>query len=150
MPTNGVPVSPRLLSSPVTSEFTMPQVLLIDDTPELRRLKRLFLEQARYTVAEVLDGWVALTYLCESTAPLVVVMNTHIPGLDAAGILRAVTTEPRLARHAFVLTTALAPQLPDGLFQLTQDLQVQVLGKPFTPQDLLAAVSTAVDQLRAR
>jgi len=132
------------------SESTVPEVLLVNDTPELRRLKRLVLERADYTVAEVLDGQVALTYLRESTAPLVVVMNTRIPGLNAAGILRAVTAEPRLARHAFLLTTALARQLPDELVQLTHDLQVQVLGKPFTQQDLLAAVASAMERLHAR
>jgi hypothetical protein len=74
-------------------------------------------------------------------------MNTRIPSLNAVGLLRTVTVEPSLQCHAFVLTTALASQLPDELVQLTRDLQVQVLGKPFTQQDLLDAVTTARERL---
>lgn len=88
-------------------------------------------------------------YLRTSIEPLVVVMNTRIPGLDAAGLLRAVTGEPRLERHAFVLTTALAHQLPDEIDELTRALQVPVLGKPFTQQDLLAAVASARERIQA-
>ncbi|MGO8949410.1 MAG: response regulator [Ktedonobacterales bacterium] len=150
MPNHTVLLSRRLPDCPMTPELTVPQVLLVDDTPELRRLKRLMLEQANYVVAEVQDGQVALTHLRESTGPLVVVMNTRIPRVDAAGILRAVVAEPMLQRHAFVLTTALARELPDALVQLTCGLQVQVLGKPFTQQDLLSAVASAMEQLPAR
>jgi CheY-like chemotaxis protein len=145
MPNDAVPPPLLLPDSPVTPE--VPQVLLINDTLDLRRLKRLLLEQAGYTVAEVQDGQVALTILRESTVPLVVVMNTRIPGLNATGLLHKVAVEPSLQRHAFVLTTALASQLPDELVQLTQELQAQVLGKPFTQQDLQDAVATARELL---
>jgi CheY-like chemotaxis protein len=142
---DAVPPPHRLPDSPVTPEG--PQVLLVNDMPELRRLKRLLLEQAGYTVAEVLDGQKTLTYLRESSIPLVVVMNTRIPSLNATGLLRIVSVEPSLKCHAFVLTTALASQLPDELVQSIQNLQVQVLGKPFTQQDLLDAVATARKRL---
>ena len=126
-----------------------PTVLLINDTPELRRLKRLILERSGYTVVEILDGQLALEYLHASAVPLVVVMNTHIRGLDAAGLLGAAAGEPRLKRHAFVLTTALANQLPDELLELMQELQALVVGKPFTKEDLLTAVANAVERTQA-
>ena len=150
MPNHGVPPSLQHSGYPGKPELTVPQVLLVDDTPELRRLKRLMLKQANYVVAAVQDGQVALTHLRESAGPLVVVMNTRIPRVDAAGILRAAVAEPMLQRHAFVLTTALARELPDALVELTCGLQVQVLGKPFTQQDLLSAVASAIERLRAR
>jgi CheY-like chemotaxis protein len=123
-------------------------VLLVNDTPELRRLKSLVLQGAGYSVAEVLDGEVALSYLRESTSSLVVVMSTRIPSLDAAGILRAVATDLLLRRHAYVLTTALASQLPDALVQLVYHLRVEVISKPFSPADLLAAISRASQRLQ--
>jgi CheY-like chemotaxis protein len=125
-----------------------PTVLLVNDTPDLRRLKRLVLEDAGHGVVEALDGQVALMYLRGSTAPLVVVMNTRIPTVDAAGILRTAATELLLKRHAYILTTALARQLPDELGQLAYDLQVQVIGKPFSQEDLLAAVAQAIQRLQ--
>lgn len=138
----GVP-TPR-----VPSTFAVSQVLLVNDTPSLRRLKRRLLEWAGYPVAEALDGREVLKRLRDSPVPLVVVMNTRIPYLDAAGILRAVAADKRLQRHAFVLTTALARVLPDELFQLTRQLRVPVLGKPFTEQELLSAVASQVQRLQ--
>jgi CheY-like chemotaxis protein len=123
-------------------------VLLVNDTPDLRRLKRLLLEQAGYSVIEMLDGQLVLDYLRASALPLVVVMNSRIPGLDAAGLLRTVTGEPGLEHHAFILTTALAHQLPDELVRLTRALRVPVLGKPFTQEDLLAAVASASERIQ--
>lgn len=131
-----------------TSVIERKQVLLVNDTADLRRLKRYILEHAGYAVAEVLDGAAALEYLRQCATPLVVVMNTRIPGVNGAGILRAATAEPSLRRHAFVLTTALARMLPDELEQLTRQLQVPVLGKPFTEQELLAAVASAEESCR--
>lgn len=124
------------------------RVLLVSDLPGLRRLKRRLLEVAGYEVGEVADGLAALERLRSSPTSLVVVMNTRIPGIDAGGILRAVIAEPALQRHGFVLSTALADMLPDGLGQLTGILQVPIIAKPFTGQGLLAAVALAERQLR--
>jgi CheY-like chemotaxis protein len=90
----------------------------------------------------------ALEQLRTSPVPLVVVMNTRIPRVDAEGILRAVLAEPALQRHAFVLTTALAPMLPDELGRLTRLLEVPLVAKPFTEQELLAGVDAARRGLR--
>jgi CheY-like chemotaxis protein len=147
MPSTTLPPSLRLPDDQVTLE--RPSVLLVNDTPDLRRLKRFVLEDAGHGVVEVLDGQVALTYLRGSTAPLIVIMNTRIPTVDAAGILRTAATELPLQQHAYILTTALAGQLPDELGQLAYDLQVQVIGKPFSQEDLLAAVARAVQRLQA-
>lgn len=125
-----------------------PRVLLVNDLPRLRRLKRLLLEGAGYEVGQVLDGLAALEQLRTSPVPLVVVMNTRVPGVDAEGILRAVLAEPALQRHAFVLTTALAPMLPDELGRLTRLLEVPLVAKPFTEQELLAGVDAARRRLR--
>ena len=119
------------------------RVLLVNDLPALRRLKRCLLEGAGYEVGEVADGLAALERLRSSPMPVIVVMNTRIPGIDAGGILRAVIAEPTLQRHGFVLSTALADMLPDGLGQLTSVLQVSIIAKPFTERDLLAAVAQA-------
>jgi CheY-like chemotaxis protein len=112
-------------------------------------LKRLLLEWAGYPVSEVLDGLEAVQRLHESPVPLAVVMNTRIPRLDAAGILRTIAGEPQLRRHEVVLTTALSRMLPDELTQLAQQLHVQIIGKPFTEQELLEAVAIQAQRLHS-
>ena len=87
--------SPRVPACSLTLE--LPTVLLVNGHADLRRLKRLMLERANYKVVEMLDGQLALDYLRASAVPLVVVMNTRIPGLNAAGLLRAVTGESSLS-----------------------------------------------------
>jgi CheY-like chemotaxis protein len=147
-----VPIPPMLPVRPEVPALRAPSecsVLLVGDTPSLRRLKRHLLEWAGYPVAEVQDGLEALERLRDSSTSLVVVMNTCIPRLDAAGILRTVAAEPKLQRHAVVLTTALSHMLPDELVPLTQQLQVQIISKPFTEQELLAAVATQAERLHA-
>ena len=51
-------------------------ILLVNDLPSLRRLKRLHLEEAGYYVDEVMDGASALLRLQASPEALVVIMNT--------------------------------------------------------------------------
>lgn len=144
------PASPPSSALPVPQALLVPPVLLVGDEPSLRRLKRLLLEEVGYRVLaeDVLDGRVALDVLCASATPLVVVMNTRIPSLDGASLLRVVLAEPPLQRHAFVLTTALARLLPREMVQLTRALQVPVVGKPFTEQELLTAVARQVQRLQ--
>lgn len=138
-----------MFADPVRPAVQALSVLLVNDTVGLRRLKRHYLERAGYAVAEVLDGQAALAYMRGSSVPLVVVMNTRIPLLDAASILHIVTAEPSLQRHSFVLTTALSGLLPNELVQLVQDMQVSILGKPFTEQELLSAVANSVQQIQS-
>lgn len=66
-----------------------------------------------------------------------------MPVIDATGILQTVAADERLRRHGFVLVTALARMLPDDLSRLTRLLRVPVVAKPFTAQELLAAVAAA-------
>jgi CheY-like chemotaxis protein len=104
-----------MFADPVRPAVQTLSVLLVNDTVGLRRLKRHYLERAGYAVAEVLDGQAALAYMRGSSAPLIVVMNTRIPLLDAASILRTVADGSSLQRHAFILTTALSGLLPNEL-----------------------------------
>jgi CheY-like chemotaxis protein len=138
-----------MFADPVRPAVQTLSVLLVNDTVGLRRLKRHYLERAGYAVAEVLDGQAALAYMRGSSAPLIVVMNTRIPLLDAASILRTVADGSSLQRHAFILTTALSGLLPNELVPLVQDMQVPILGKPFTEQELLRAVANSEQQIQS-
>jgi CheY-like chemotaxis protein len=94
-------------------------------------------------VDEVADGATALARLRSSPQALIVVMNTRIPIVNARDLLQVVACDACLQRHGFVLVTALARNLPDDLWELTQLLDVSVVAKPFMVQELLAGVAAA-------
>lgn len=140
---------PRTSTSPGLGRVHCP-ILLINDEPWLRALKRSLLLRAGYEVrVEAADGVAALEYLRASDVPMVVVFNTRMPRLDGTGFLRAVVREPGLRRHAYVLNTALARMLPDELAVLVLRLGIPVVGKPFSLEDLLDAVAEAERTLMA-
>lgn len=141
---------PHTSTSPGPGRVHCP-ILLINDEPWLRVLKRSLLLQAGYQVhAEAEDGVAALEYLRASDVPLVVVFNTRMPRLDGTGFLRVVASESELQRHAYVLNTALARMLPDELAALVRRLGIPVVDKPFSVEDLLDAVSEAERSLLAK
>lgn len=126
-------------------------ILLVNDEPSLHVLKRTLLRQAGYEVRkEAADGMAAVEYLRASDIPLVVVFSTRMPRLDGAAFLRIVVREPRLQRHAYVLNTALSRMLPNELAPLVRRLDIPVVGKPFSLQELLDAISRAERKLRRR
>jgi CheY-like chemotaxis protein len=110
--------------------------LLIADDPTLRRLKRLYLEQAGYAVEEALDGPAALDRLHDSPLPLDAIMNVRVPGLGAADSPRAARDDAELGRNVFMLITAMADMLPEAVVRLTGKLRVPILGKPLTAESL--------------
>jgi CheY-like chemotaxis protein len=149
--------SPQASSSSTSSaSSTVPgnahiPVLLVNDEPSLRVLKRSLLREAGYEVrAEPADGVVALEYLRSSDEPLIVIFNTRMPRLDGTAFLRAVARDPELQRHAYVLNTALAGMLPNELAPLVRRLGVPVVGKPFSIEDLLGAVAMAESRVLAK
>jgi len=126
-------------------------ILLVHDDPVLRALKRSLLLQAGYQLwAEAVDGVAARECLQASDVPLIAVFSTRMPRLDGAALLRLVAREPWLQRHAYVLNTALAHMLPGELATLVRSLDVAVVGKPFSPDDLLDAVAQAESGLRTK
>ena len=142
--------SPGSWTFPARDHSHVP-ILLVNDEPSLRVLKRSLLLEAGYEVrAEAADGVAALDYLRASDAPHVVVFNTLMPRLDGTGFLRVVASEPELQRHAYVLNTALARMLPNELAPLVRGLGIPVVDKPFSREDLLDAVARAERKLLVR
>jgi CheY-like chemotaxis protein len=102
------------------------------------------LTPADYAVVEAPEGWTGLQLLRRSPAPVVALFDLVMPGLDGAGVLRAVADDPFLAaQHAFVLLTEGDRLLGPDLMGLLRRLSVRVLWKPFTPTALLDTVAHA-------
>jgi CheY-like chemotaxis protein len=123
-------------------------VLVVDDDPTWRRLLRVVLVTAGYAVEEAPDGRVALERLRQHPAGLVVLLDVHMPEVSGIQVMEAVATDPGLVtRHRYLVMTA-APTLPLAFANLLSKLQVPILSKPFTADELLAQVGRAAGSLQ--
>jgi CheY-like chemotaxis protein len=111
-------------------------VLVVDNDRYTRTLLRELLEDAGYTVLCVHNGQAALAVLERAKAPMVVLLNEHMPGVSGSEVVAAA----RPSGHQFILLTA-APE------EAVAAGQVPVVSKPFRIEVLLDAVAQAAARL---
>ena len=123
----------------------MPDVLLVEDKESLRRVLRLTLESAGYTVAEAEDARVAAQLLAREPFRLVLtdLRMPHGSGLD---VLRA--SKAADAEVPVVLMTAYGSI--DEAVQAMKDGAHDFLQKPVDSNHLLLLVGRALEQARLR
>ncbi|HZV73029.1 MAG TPA: response regulator transcription factor [Conexibacter sp.] len=110
------------------------EVLVVEDEDDVRRLVRVLLERAGYTVVEAANGIEALRRL-ESDAPDLVVLDVAMPELDGWQTLERIRD---LSDVPVLMLTARAGELDKvrGLRSGADDY----VTKPFGRQELLARV----------
>ncbi len=126
-----------------------PLVLVCDDTEQIRRLVRINLELAGFDVEEASDGHEAMARLIdvENRVPSVVVIDSQMSPYDGWWAIAAIRSHHRLDRMPVLLVTAnvaehVGPETTVAGFD-------GVVGKPFDPDELVAAVSRLVEGGRA-
>lgn len=107
-----------------------PRVLVVDDSPELRRFMELVLERAGIPAESAADGEAALERARESP-PDVVVSDLRLPGIDGLETCRLMA-EACGARTVLVSGAPIGPEMAGRVDA--------VLQKPFAPADLVARV----------
>ncbi len=126
----------------------MAQVLVVDDDRDTRRVLRMLLEDAGYTVGEAADGLAGLTTIQASAIPLVVLLDLDLPKLNGADVLQAVARDPRLAaHHACILMTAMSPSQYQAVEEICAKLSTPLIVKPFDMDTLLDQVASATRRL---
>jgi len=124
------------------------RVLIVDDDEAIRETMRFALEDSGFSVDEAADGLAALRALRGVRAPMVVLLDLMMPGLDGAGVVGSIAADQSLARRvAVVLITASSRTLPLAFVNLLTDLSVPVINKPFDVDKLIAAVTQAAHRL---
>ena len=122
----------------------MKTVLVIDDSDELCTLARSALEKVGYAVDTAQKVEPAIELLHTGLKPSLVVLDALLPGRDGFDFLRA----------AAEIAPDLKVLLVSGWIDLSRlPPNVKVAGKlekPFTPDQLVAAVRAAVGEPRAR
>jgi CheY-like chemotaxis protein len=127
----------------------MAQILVVDDDPPIRETLRFLLEDVGYAVVEAPDGLVALQVLRASAAPMVVLLDAMMPRMNGYHVLSAVSGDPRLARHAFIMLTASPQARTIALGDLRHQMATPFLEKPFDLDEMLELVQRTEKRLRA-
>ena len=126
----------------------MTTVLVVDDDRNLRRLVAAVLEAEGYDVLKAQNGIEALSFMCTTSQPLVVLLDLQMPQLGGAGVLGAVTADKKLTtRNRYLLMTGHSRNLPVALANLLVSLHVPVLAKPFKVDQLLEMVGQSARTL---
>jgi two-component system phosphate regulon response regulator PhoB len=118
-----------------------PQVLVVDDEPDLLELARYNLTQTGYDVACVASGEEALAHV-RSHQPDLVILDLLLPGVDGWEVCKILKRDPRTATILIMMLTARSEEadIVTGL-ELGAD---DYLTKPFSPRVLLARVKAAL------
>jgi len=121
------------------------RILIIDDEEHIRRMMRLTLETAGYTVGEASGGLAGLELYADGSEWDVVVLDQRMPGLDGLETLRRLKAADPNAR--VVMATAY------GSIELAVDAMklgaADFVRKPMTPETLRHAVAAAVARPRS-
>lgn len=118
-------------------------ILTVDDSPSIRRMVRMTLEEAGYQVVEGVDGQDGLEKAMASRVDAIIV-DQNMPRLDGIGMIRALRQHPN---GQGVPVIVLSTESEDGMKQQARD--AGALGwmvKPFTQDKLLAVVRKVVGQ----
>jgi two-component system, cell cycle sensor histidine kinase and response regulator CckA len=139
---------PRVAETPAPQgpEATRPDerqgtetVLVAEDEETIRRLVTQVLSRSGYTVHVAASGDEALALLERERSVDLLLTDVVMPGMSGPDLARAATaTNPALR----VLYTSGYASEPDEAFE---DPDVEFIGKPFSPQALVAKVREVLD-----
>ncbi len=114
------------------------RVLIIDDSPSVRRMVAMTLRGAGYEVTECADGQEALDAL-PTARPQVVITDQNMPRLDGLGFIRAFRARPEgRGVPVIVLSTDSEAGLKE---QARAAGAIGWMTKPFDQQKLLSVMA---------
>lgn len=114
-------------------------ILIVEDDPLLSCNMELILKMEGFDVRMAYDGYTGLV-MAEKYKPDLILCDIMMPGMDGYTFHKNIKTRPELANTLFIFVTALSErdQVRQGMLAGADDY----LPKPFTAQELLAAVTT--------
>ncbi|MBD2257646.1 EAL domain-containing protein [Pseudanabaena sp. FACHB-2040] len=121
----------------------MSTILVIEDEPQVQANICEILELADYTTLAAADGMSGVE-LAKQQAPDLIICDVMMPRLDGYGVITELRQHPETANTPFIFLTARSEQ--DALRQGMQLGADDYLRKPFSPEDLLEAVSVRLNK----
>ncbi|MDP1543668.1 MAG: response regulator [Polycyclovorans sp.] len=113
--------------------------MVVDDSQTIRKTAESLLTKAGYEVVTAQDGFEALAVLARST-PALVFIDIMMPRLDGYQACALIKGNAQFAKIPVIMLSS-----KDGLFDRARGRLVgsdQYLTKPFTREELLAAVES--------
>ena len=117
------------------------RVLVIDDDPTIGYLVQSLLELQGYEVFVTEDGLRGLA-AAQRQRPDAIVLDLMMPVMDGYEVLRQLRSDARTSAVPVVILTAVALKETDQ--EIRQAGASACLTKPFVPEELSAALSTAI------
>jgi DNA-binding response OmpR family regulator len=114
-----------------------PQILVVEDDPNVRGLLETLLTTEGYDVTTASDGLGGLSKLSDSV-PALMLLDLMMPDLGGARVLERVKSDPALSSVAVVVLTGKLEAVPALREELGPD---NVFIKPFGINELLARVA---------
>jgi DNA-binding response OmpR family regulator len=118
-------------------------VLVVDDSPTVRRVVGRTLTQAGYRVTLAIDGRDALDKV-HTALPDLVLVDFVMPQMNGLRFVQAMRQVANLATVPVVLMSAKADKIGDGFVAQTGALDA--ITKPFSPEALLAVTGHALSR----
>jgi len=117
------------------------RVLVVEDDPDIAQLVAHYLEKSGYSVDVLASGREALTSIA-ARPPDALVLDLMLPGVDGLEICRVVRGNEATAAIPIIMLTARAEE-SDRIVGLEIGAD-DYLGKPFSPNELVARVRALV------
>lgn len=117
-------------------------VLVVDDEAHIRRIVALQLRRAGFEVELAMDGREALDVIHERM-PDLVITDCQMPRMDGLSLCEALAREESTAGVPILLLTAKGFELEEDDLRARGNI-VGLLCKPFSPDQLLQTVETAL------
>ncbi|MGL4419203.1 MAG: response regulator [Gemmataceae bacterium] len=119
-----------------------PAVIVVDDSPTIRKLVGVTLNGAGYVVTEAADGYEVAERVRQVGVPRLFILDINMPGLDGLQLCKMLRQNTETADVPVVFLTG-----KDGFFNKLRGQwagAAEYLTKPFDPQKLLATVDRLV------
>lgn len=142
-PVQAEPADPREAAAPgdaagAAVAASAPLVLVVEDSPTVRRVTQRLLERQGYRVALAQDGQQALQRLAQEI-PSLVLTDIEMPGMDGLDLVRRLRAEPHWqSLPVVVISSRVAPGHREQAAALGV---VHYLGKPYAEEELLSLVA---------
>jgi CheY-like chemotaxis protein len=120
---------------PTSRNPAMRRIVVVDDEPAFADVLTLALTMSGYEVATAADGLSGLAVIV-SQRPDIVVLDYTMPVLDGAGVLKAMSADPRVASVPVLLVSS----MPRAVVEHACRGYAELLSKPFSLEVLLATI----------
>ena len=126
----------------------MARVCIIEGDEPTREVVRYLLTDAGFEVIEASNGLSGKALLEAAPDRLIVLLDHRLPVIDGCDLLEIVAQDNALrARHTFLMIAASPRHATEDCGDALEDLDVPVMPKPFSIDDLVEAVQEAQQRI---